>query len=79
MITSEYFKNTGETMSYKVPDHVVARMKYMRFVERKTLQEIADSYGISRQRVFQIVGKSGFIADVADRYQVREQKADYSA
>jgi DNA-binding transcriptional regulator LsrR (DeoR family) len=37
----------------------INEMKRLRFVEEWTLQQIADKYGISRERVRQLIGNSG--------------------
>lgn len=40
----------------------VQEMRRMRFEDNSTLQEIADKYGISRERVRQLIGNSGRVA-----------------
>ena len=44
-------------------DHArIETMKYLRDVGGKTLQEIADIYGVSRERIRQIIGNTGLVA-----------------
>jgi hypothetical protein len=52
----------------------VQEMRRMRFEESKTLQEIADRYGISRERVRQILGNSGQVALGKKRRTYNENK-----
>lgn len=48
----------------KLPENAIEQMKYMRHIERRTLQDIANEFGVTKQRVYQLIGKSGLIAYV---------------
>lgn len=48
------------------------RIKHLRFVEHWVLQDIADFYGISRQRVGKILGRTGGLRQI--RARQREDK-----
>ena len=63
-------------MSHKLPTEITDDMKYLRFVEFKTLQEIGDKYGISRERVRQLIGNTPHIRTartVRNKYAKREE------
>lgn len=48
----------------------IEAIQYMRFTQNRTLQEIGDHYGISRERVRQILGNTG---DIVVRQRTKEK------
>jgi hypothetical protein len=48
-------------------------MKSMRFDKGKTMQQIADQFGLSRERVRQILGNTGWIASQENLYLPRKR------
>jgi len=55
---SEYQEKLEELSSRRDKE-----MRYLRMVKRWSLQKIGDRYGVSRQRVHQIIGNTGFQAN----------------